>query len=882
MEPPTHIHALPDDVLTRIFWHFEQPEPRKAIRQEIKTPLPIPPPSADAHRILLVAAVCRRWRGLTQRCVSALLVRDNLVVSRQALASAVAALPNLTHLHLCDGSVETLDDAFLAHHASSCPNLAILHVGSRITPVDCIRGYDAQLGKDEHPPITEAGLDRFFRQSTRLEQLALYCHDPSVEFPASFFQLPRLHTLALTHASPLEAPDLSNLSSLTSLHFPSGDINYEQVASVARLPRITTLSISDEASVYRGDGFARDFDMAQMPLLKSLQFVQMLPAASPCTSLERLEIVNKNLIGHLDKLSPDLLTYQLGKLMPSLRELSLRQRFAAEYVPGHITTLPVTSLTVLESLTLFECNRLSSLPEEIGCLHALKTLVLHRLPLVALPDSLCHLPSLETFFLIECITSRQLLQLPADFCCLTSLQSLAILRMPRVRLPENIGELPRLHTLYHVADLPDVSMLPWLRKLSLKLVGAEERMGVSSSLARVKQLELALQEEAVELPFSLALLPQLHTLVMWNAGKMQRLPSDMGWAVPQLRVLQIHCARELRELPDSIGAASRLRQLHLFDCPALHHLPASLAQLACLHELHVENSGLRCLPSGIAQFTRLRSLSLHGCVELQGLPDDLTELKMLQYLGIKNCSKDVWGGWDRVLEPRGLQSRSMSSSSFYGSRLHAKPSSLPAQRNAGGAVSVRADMWKKLGGRGLIREDILKSDKANEVLWNQPVRPAKDTTKEKLPIDKELVEGFDKELDGLTGGFPGGEKGLAKFLKNNPLPAKYAAASSELANVQKRLSEAAAAAASSVPKPLAPPLLMPGMTVKVINPKDAYYQFSGIVQRLTDGNVAVLFEGGNWDKLVTFRLSELERTKKGPPGSNPKSASLQSDPAFQK
>ncbi|CAI5959228.1 unnamed protein product [Closterium sp. NIES-65] len=757
---------------------FEPSARATATAAEIKTPLPIPPPSADAHRILLVAAVCRRWRGLTQRCVSALLVRDNLVVSRQALASAVAALPNLTHLHLCDGSVETLDDAFLAHLASSCPNLAILHVGSRITPVDCRRGYDAQLGKDEHPPITEAGLDRFFRQSTRLEQLALYCLDPSVEFPASFFQLPHLHTLALTHASPLESPDLSNLSSLTSLHFPSGEITYKQVASVARLPRITTLSISDEASVYRGEGFARDFDMAQLPLLKSLQFVQMLPAASPCASLERLDIVNKNLIGRLDELSPELLAFQLGKLTPSLRELSLRQRFAAEYVPGRITALPFTSLTLLESLTLFECNRLSSLPEEIGCLHALKTLVLHRLPLVALPDSLCHLPSLETFLLIQCITSPQVLQLPADFCCLTSLQTLAILRMPRVRLPENIGELSCLHTLYlngqyqqprlplsftqltlltrlelavctiqelpeglgnltslrelhirscpllqklpesltslssletltvddcvklfsiprrldslgrlkwleltgcpdqtqpptslphslevlsfgnsyHAADLPDVSVLPWLRKLSLKLVGAEERMAVGSSLARVKQVELALQEEAVELPLSLALLPQLHTLVMWNAGKMQRLPSDMGWAVPQLRVLQIHCARELRELPDSIGAASRLRQLHLFDCPALHHLPASLTHLSCLHELHVENSGLRCLPSGIAQLTRLRSLSLHGCVELQGLPDDLTELKMLQYLGIKNCSKDVWGGWDAVFEPRGLQS----------------------------------------------------------------------------------------------------------------------------------------------------------------------------------------------------------------------------------
>ncbi|CAI7895890.1 unnamed protein product [Closterium sp. NIES-54] len=741
MAPPTHLHDLPDGILTRIFWHFEQPISRKAdsdslwdshcssltpkylaanlsfekaIREEKKTPLPIPPPSADAHRVLLVAAVCRRWRGLTQRCVSALLVRDNLVVSRQALASAVAALPNLTHLHLCDGSVETLDDAFLAHLASSAPNLAILHVGSRITPVDCEGIYACECEEDAQP-ITNAGLDIFFQQSTQLEQLSLYCLDRCVNFPASFFQLPHLHTLALTHASPLETPEFASLTSLTSLHIASKNIPLERVANIARLSRITTFSVSDETVAFDPDSLGcADFDMAQLEILKSSRFSQVVP----CAGLEQLEIV-------LERPDSDTPISQLGELMPSLRKLALRQSLQ------HYSPLPIflsfASLTLLESLTLSECylrhENLASydLPEDIGCLLALKTLVLRRLPLVALPNSLCHLPSLETFLLIECTTTPHLLQLPEAICDLTSLQTLAIMRMPRVRLPENIGELSRLHTLYlngqtqqprlplsftqltsltrlelamctiqelpedlgnltnlqelhirscpriqrlpesltslsslealtvddclklvsiprrldslrrlkwleltgcrdqtepptclppslevlslgnsyHVADLPDVSLLPLLRKLSLKLVGGGESMAVGSSLARVKQLELALQEEAVELPFSLALLPQLHTLVMWNAGKMLRLPSDMGWAVPQLRVLQIHCARELKELPDSIGAASRLRQLHLFDCPALHHLPASLTHLSCLHELHVENSGVHCLPSGV-------------------------------------------------------------------------------------------------------------------------------------------------------------------------------------------------------------------------------------------------------------------------------------------
>ncbi len=53
-------------------------------------------------------------------------------------------------------------------------------------------------------------------------------------------------------------------------------------------------------------------------------------------------------------------------------------------------------------------------------------------------------------------------------------------------------------------------------------------------------------------------------------------------------------------------------------------------------------------------------------------------------------------------------------------------------------------------------------------------------------------------------------------------------------------------------------MILPGATVRVKNPADTYYRYEGLVQRLSDGKVAVLFEGGNWDKLVTFRLSELE------------------------
>ncbi|PZV05257.1 MAG: DUF3252 domain-containing protein [Leptolyngbya sp.] len=53
-------------------------------------------------------------------------------------------------------------------------------------------------------------------------------------------------------------------------------------------------------------------------------------------------------------------------------------------------------------------------------------------------------------------------------------------------------------------------------------------------------------------------------------------------------------------------------------------------------------------------------------------------------------------------------------------------------------------------------------------------------------------------------------------------------------------------------------MIFPGSVVRVTNSQDTYYQFQGLVQRMSDGKALVLFEGGNWDKSITFKLSELE------------------------
>ena len=52
-------------------------------------------------------------------------------------------------------------------------------------------------------------------------------------------------------------------------------------------------------------------------------------------------------------------------------------------------------------------------------------------------------------------------------------------------------------------------------------------------------------------------------------------------------------------------------------------------------------------------------------------------------------------------------------------------------------------------------------------------------------------------------------------------------------------------------------MILPGTTVTVSDPTSIYRGYVGFVQRISGNNAAVLFEGGNWDKLITLPLKNL-------------------------
>lgn len=191
--------------------------------------------------------------------------------------------------------------------------------------------------------------------------------------------------------------------------------------------------------------------------------------------------------------------------------------------------------------------------------------------------------------------------------------------------------------------------------------------------------------------------------------------------------------------------------------------------------------------------------------------------------------------------------------------------------------SAKFNLYEILGGRGLLGEEGLEKE-LKKPPPETPPPPPTTTDQENTTTFNVPENGFEKELSGLTGGFPGGEKGLIDFIEKNPPPKNPPTPTPSTTTPSTTTTTSSSSFDQKMArKPKAPelPLLMPGMIAIVTNPNSPYHMYCGIVQRITDGKAGVLFEGGNWDRLITFKLNELERREKGPPMVSPRSVYIE-------
>ena len=59
-------------------------------------------------------------------------------------------------------------------------------------------------------------------------------------------------------------------------------------------------------------------------------------------------------------------------------------------------------------------------------------------------------------------------------------------------------------------------------------------------------------------------------------------------------------------------------------------------------------------------------------------------------------------------------------------------------------------------------------------------------------------------------------------------------------------------------------MILPGSTVTITNETSIYRGYEGCVQRISGNDVAVLMDSHTpWDKMITFRMSDLEEKTTG-------------------
>ncbi|CAI5521198.1 unnamed protein product [Closterium sp. Naga37s-1] len=641
--------------------------------------MPTPPASADAARNLFIASVCRRWRRLVQRHVTALLVKEDRVVSRRDVLNAVACFPHLTHLHLADGSVETLDDTFLADLASSCPG--------------CLSSLTA-LSFENFP--------------LHFEQLS------------NLLQLTNLIRLSLPLVLPPVSPDppafsLAQLPFLKSLNFRLLDLQFSVFFPLGSPYRfLKHLQLSNSLIQRLPSSIGQVLPRLQELSISGCRiFSDLTDEFTSLTCLESLTISSCRV-----STMPD----NFGNL-PALKALVLHE------LPLLRLPASFTRLASLESLLLVGCGEVEGLPAGFGRLTALQTLSV-AWSSTLFPEDLGGLTNLRTLYFRY---SRQE-QLPSSFTQLTSLTRLELDQCGIAELPEGMAEMTHLQELYiqdchflkelsgvvtalislevlrieecnnlssiprrldslikltqlgvrgcywlneapqalplslqalsfvtneHAASLPDISTLTGLRELCLGIVDATCVEAISAHLCGVKHLELELEEDAEDALSLLARLPLLRTLTLKGVRSVNNLVGNNDSALLELRQLNIRTWSErftelpaaittlhhltsiqilapmLSSLPDGLGALSRLRKLDLSHCSSLTQLPASLTHLSCLHELNVSNTSIRLLPAGFANLSRLKKLDLDQCEQLEALPDDISDLRMLDFLSTR-------------------------------------------------------------------------------------------------------------------------------------------------------------------------------------------------------------------------------------------------------
>ncbi|XP_049344225.1 putative disease resistance protein RGA3, partial [Solanum verrucosum] len=268
-------------------------------------------------------------------------------------------------------------------------------------------------------------------------------------------------------------------------------------------------------------------------------------------------------------------------------------------------------LTNLQSLVLFDCYGLTSLPS--GMLEHCRSLedfnVRNCNNLVSLPLHVWEMPSLSYLGLSDC---PKLISVPAGgLHCLTGLRTLKI---------GPFSEMVDFEAFQLIFN--GIQQLSSLR--TLEVYGRTDWDSLPHQLMQLSALtEIGIHDFGIEaLPHRLGNLTSLVTLYLVRCKWLQHV--DFSDAMPKLRYLEIRDCPLLEALSDGLGNLVSLQEIRLWNCKKLEHLPSrdamqlltklwNLQISACPHLDKISDTSFNeCVVHRVVNWRKLKKFVVKG------------------------------------------------------------------------------------------------------------------------------------------------------------------------------------------------------------------------------------------------------------------------------
>ncbi|TKY69763.1 TMV resistance protein N [Spatholobus suberectus] len=499
-------------------------------------------------------------------CLKKIVLKECSHLTR--IHESLGNLSSLVHLnlHFCYSLMELPSDVSGLKHLEDLTLSECWKLNALPKDLSCVVSL-RQLLLDS-TAITE--LPESIFHLTKLEKLsANRCHSLK-RLPTSIGKLCSLQELSLNHTALEELPD--------------------SVGSLEKLEKLSLMGCKSLSVI--PDSTRKLISMTQLFL--DVSGVKELPA-----SIGSLSYLRKLSVGGCNFL--EKLPASIGTLV-SIVELRLDGT--------KITNLPdFAAMKMLEKLEMSKCQHLRFLPVSFGCLSALTSLDMHETKITELPESIGMLENLIRLRLDMC---KQLQSLPASIGNLKSLRWLRMKETAHTHLPDSFGMLASLIEL-------DIERRPYLNVAGNNMptgVIIPNKQEPNSEAILTSFCSLILLEKLNahgwgingKIPDDFEKLSSLETL-SFGHNNICSLPASMT-GLSYLKKLLLSECRELVFLPP---LPSRLEELNLANCIAVHHIH-DISNLERLEELNLTNCEQVVDIPGLEHLKSLRRLYMSGCI----------------------------------------------------------------------------------------------------------------------------------------------------------------------------------------------------------------------------------------------------------------------------